>query len=60
MKTGDLVKFKEAMEPGEERLVMRVIEMRGDRVLVECLVEGLHILPTSVYPVADLVVIRYA
>ena len=59
MKTGDLVKFKVVMEPGDERLVMRVLEMRGDRVLVECLVE-MHILPTAVYPVADLVVIRRA
>ena len=60
MKKGDLVRFKVAMEPGEERLVMRVVEMRGERVLVECLVEGLRILPTAVYPVADLVVIRRA
>ncbi len=60
MKEGDMVKFREPMEPGEERLVMRVIEMRGDRVLVECLVDGMMLLPQSVYSVADLVVIRRA
>lgn len=34
MKPGEIVKFKQPMEEGEEELRMRVVEDRGDRILV--------------------------
>jgi len=55
MKEGDKVRFKEVIDDGDEETVMTVIEMRGDRVLVEEHGTGMHITPTSVYPISDLV-----
>ena len=55
MKKGDIVKFKEAVDPGDEKVRMRLLEdPDGGRVLVESLV-GMEINPTYVYPVSDLV-----
>ena len=55
MKRGDIVKFKKVVEPGDDRIRMRLLEdPDGGRVLVESLV-GMTINPTSIYQVDDLV-----
>ena len=55
MKRGDIVKFKKVVEPGDDRIRMRLLEdPDGGRVLVESLVE-MTINPTSIYQVDDLV-----
>ena len=54
MQKNDLVKFSEILEPGDENLVMRVLEVNGDRVLVETLLPGWSILPTNVFKISDL------
>lgn len=55
MKKGDIVRFKEAVDPGDEKLRMRLLEdPDGGRVLVETLL-GLEFNPTYVYPVNELV-----
>ncbi len=57
MKAGDTVKLVTPMpdESGSERF--RVLEMRGDRVLVEFICD-LRIPPTYVYPVTDIEVVE--
>ena len=55
MKRGDIVKFKKVVDPGDDRIRMRLLEdPDGGRVLVESLV-GMTINPTSIYQVDDLV-----
>lgn len=55
MKKGDVVKFTEVIDPGDEKIKMRLLEDPcGDRVLVESLL-GWEINPTAIYPVKDLV-----
>lgn len=55
MKKGDIVKFRNIVDPGDDRIRMRLLEdPDGGRVLVVSLV-GLTINPTSIYPVDDLV-----
>ena len=55
MKKGDIVKFREVADPGDEKVWMRLLEdPDGGRVLVEALV-GMQLNPTYVYPVNDLV-----
>ena len=55
MKKGDLVKFKEIIDPDDEKVRMLLLEdPDGGRVLVEALV-GLQFNPTYVYQVNDLV-----
>lgn len=55
MKKGDIVKFKEAVDPGDDKVRMRLLEdPDGGRVLVEALM-GMSINPTYVYPINDLV-----
>ena len=55
MKKGDIVKFKDVVDPGDEEVRMRLLEdPDGGRVLVEALV-GMEFNPTYVYPVKDLV-----
>lgn len=55
MKRGDIVKFKKVVDPGDDRIRMRLLEdPDGGRVLVESLV-GMVINPTFVYQVDDLV-----
>lgn len=49
---GDEVQFIEPLPEDAARYV--VVEMRGDRVLVEALGTGMHIAPQSVYPCIDL------
>ena len=56
MKKGDFVRFREAVDPGDEKVRMRLLEdPDGGRVLVEALV-GMEFNPTYVYPVNDLVI----
>lgn len=52
MKNGDTVQFKQPYSD-EIGLQMRVLEMRGDRVLVEAQVD-MFLKPTSVHLVAEL------
>ncbi|MDH4164357.1 MAG: hypothetical protein OEW15_16970 [Nitrospirota bacterium] len=55
MKKGDIVKFKETVDVGDEKVRMRLLEdPDGGRVLVEALV-GMQLNPTYVYQVKDLV-----
>jgi len=51
MKTNDLIRFTAPL-PDETDLTMRIIEMRGDRMLVEYLV-GMNINPTGIVQVSD-------
>jgi hypothetical protein len=50
---GTLVGFAEVLEPGEEALVMVVLEDNGNRALVETLL-GWPINPTHTYAKSDL------
>ena len=55
MKKGDIVKFNQVVEPGDEKVRMRLLEdPDGGRVLVEAMV-GMELNPTYVYPIKDLV-----
>lgn len=49
MQTGDIVKFKDPTSATEARERFTVIELRGDRTLVE-FVCALPLPPTFVYP----------
>lgn len=54
MKKGDIVRFREAVDPGDELVKMRLLEdPDGGRVLVMALI-GLPINPTAIYPINDL------
>lgn len=57
MKVGDVVKFREVLESGDELCRFVVSELRGDRVLVTefAVCHEMSIKPAYVYPVADLV-----
>jgi hypothetical protein len=54
IKKGSIVRFKFPDGKDEEKLKMRVLEDRGDRVLVEAM-NGMAILPTFVYRKDDLI-----
>lgn len=54
MRKGDIVRFKEIKDIGDESVLMELLEdPDGGRVLVRALV-NMTIQPTSVYPVDDL------
>lgn len=54
MKKGDIVRFREVVDPGDEEVRMRLLEdPDGGRVLVEALM-GMELNPTYIYPVNDL------
>ena len=55
MKKGDFVMLTNPL-PDESGLILSVLEMRGDRVLVEAQVD-MNLKPTTVYMVDDLEVI---
>lgn len=61
MKANDIVTFKnpiaEDFDKNGKLVSFKVIEMRGERVLVESLNDTYAIKPTCVYLVADLVVL---
>ena len=56
MQVGDIVKYREALEPGDEQSRFVVSELRGDRVLVTefAVTHDMSIKPTYVLDVADL------
>lgn len=57
MKPGDVVKFREVLEDGDEDARFAVLEMRGDRVLVQSLDPAFanwRLKPTTVYSVKEL------
>jgi len=56
MKKGDIVKFKDGLYKEENGIQYFVIEMRGDRALIEFICE-LPLPPQSVALVSELVVI---
>lgn len=51
---GQLVKFSAIVDAGDELERMRIIEVSGDRILVECICD-MPILPTRVLPAIDVV-----
>lgn len=56
MKKGDIVKFKKEVDPGDDKVRMRLLEdPDGGRVFVESLI-GLTYNPTARYLVDDLMV----
>lgn len=57
MQVGDIVKYREALEPGDEQSRFVVSELRGDRVLVTefAVTHDMSIKPTYVLDVADLI-----
>lgn len=56
MKQGDIVRYSDP-EPGEEQLTFTVVEVRGDRVLIESRdFPNARIAPQEVVKVVDVVV----
>lgn len=54
MQKGDVVRFKEPIDPGDENALMVLEEdPGGGRVLVRHLVD-MKLQPTSIYPIKDL------
>jgi len=56
MKNGDIVKFKDVKEKGDDSLLMIVEEVRGDRCLVRSLV-NMAIQPTHAYMTNEMEVV---
>jgi len=54
MKRGDIVEWAGPLTDDEKLEAFRVLEVRGDRVLVEMVPNYFRIAPTFVYDVADL------
>jgi hypothetical protein len=54
IKTGDLVRFKKGLYQEEEGLVYLLLEVNGDRSIIEWVNTKMTIRPTSVAMVADL------
>lgn len=54
MNAGDVVKFKEGLYEDEAGAEYRILELRGDRALIEYICDSLPIPPTSVAMVSDL------
>lgn len=55
---GDEVKFAAPLTRDEEEERFIVMELRGDRILVALKDSGMSIVPTFVYAVEDLVVLK--
>ena len=61
MKVGDIVKYKECFQAGEEKVEFKVVEDRGDRVLiVPTNLYGLEILPEECVLKSNLITVREA
>jgi hypothetical protein len=56
MEKGDIVKFKSGLYPDEERAKYRVVEMNGDRAVIEFICD-LSIPPQSIAKTIDLEVV---
>jgi hypothetical protein len=54
MKRGDIVEWLDPLTEDETTEAFRVVELRGDRVLVEDIHSHYNIRPTFAYEVADL------
>lgn len=54
IKIGDLVKFKKGLYADEERAVYRVIEVNGDRGILELANTNMEIRPQSVAVLSEL------
>lgn len=52
--TGDRVRFREAIEAGDEAAEFIVVELRGERVLVRDANSKLAIAPQCVYLISEL------
>jgi hypothetical protein len=57
MKRGDYVMFREVLEPGDETLLMIVVEIRGDQALVQAQVD-MPIKPQNQYTQEELMVVK--
>ena len=59
MKVGDIVKYQECLQPGEEKIEFKVVEDRGDRVLIVPInLYSLEYLPEECVLKSDLIVVR--
>lgn len=56
MKPGDIVKFRQAVDEGDGWARFKVLEVNGDRLLVEMIVDRsvMPIAPTAVYKMEDM------
>jgi hypothetical protein len=55
---GDIVRFREVVDEGDESERMEVVELRGDRILLRTLDpywQDRRLVPTRVVPTADVV-----
>jgi hypothetical protein len=52
-KVGDMVRFLQPLSDDEASERFRVLELRGDRILVEAICD-MQVKPTFVYPARDL------
>lgn len=57
MKPGDIIKFKEIKDKGDELAMFEVLELRGEHVLVID-VNKQAISPTFVYLIKDLEIVK--
>ena len=59
MKVGDIVKYKEPQREGEEKIEFKVVEDRGNRVLIVPInLFTLEILPEECVSKSDLITIK--
>ncbi len=54
IKTGDLVRFKKGLYEEEDGLIYLVLEVNGDRSIIEWVDTKMAIRPTSLAKIADL------
>ena len=58
MKAGDIVKYRKCLQSGEEKIEFKVVEDRGDRVLIVPInLTNLEYLPEECVSKKDLVII---
>ena len=59
MKVGDIVKYRECLQSGEEKIEFKIVEDRGDRVLVVPInLRNLEYLPEECVLKEDLIIIK--
>ena len=54
IKVGDLVKFKQGLYADEEGAIYRILELNGDRAIIEFVNTSMKIRPQSVARLAEL------
>jgi hypothetical protein len=57
MKKGDRVEYKEEIGIGDNKFPMVIVEVNGDRVIVETLIPKFPIRPTRVVNVDELILV---